>query len=114
MIQPDSKYLLWKDVPEGQRITLDLYKRCQGATEEGWIKRKAKNLINGSEGCRVAVYPGISWHDSYAPCPNPVFWDELCYSHHPTKHKKPIPWWKHIKLQSPVKWGSDDTTDVPG
>ena len=41
----------------------------------------------------------------WGQCNNGIWDDGFCYSHHPTKHKKPIPWWKRIKLQSPVKWG---------
>ena len=100
---------LWMDVPVNKRTTIDTSTR--------------------NKGCRAAVR-GRGWW----PCSSGL-WSEsayFCYQHRSgdaSRFEKltfrwvaapgseiitPLPWWKRIKLQSPVKWGSDDTANLPG
>ena len=106
MIQPDSKYLLWKDVPAEDYAPIH------------WRTPERSALVRGQ--CKAAArysrqkYKYWEGGPKWGQCNNGIWDDGFCYSHHPTKHKKPVPWWKRIKLQSPVKWGSDDSANLPG
>ena len=85
---------LWMDVPVDQRTTIDTPTR--------------------NKGCRAAVRYRGWW-----PCSSGL-WTEsayFCYQHRSGdasrfEKPKPLPWWKRIKLQTPVKWGSDDTANL--
>jgi hypothetical protein len=97
MTQPDPKYLLWKDVPEEDYAPLE------------WRIPEDRTSVRGE--CKAAtIYSRQKFkywegEPKWGQCNNGIWGDEFCYAHHPTKHKKPIPWWKRIKLQAPVKWG---------
>ena len=85
---------LWMDVPVDKRTTIDTPTR--------------------NKGCRAAVR-----HRGWWPCSAGLWFESayFCYHHRSgdaSLFEKPIPWWKRIKLQPPVKWGSDDTANLPG
>ena len=85
---------LWIDTPVNQRATIDISTR--------------------NKGCRAAVKYRGWW-----PCRAGLWFESayFCYQHRhgdASRFEKPVPWWKRIKLQAPVKWGSDDTANLSG
>ena len=87
---------LWMDVPVDQRTTIDTPTRNKGCRAAG----RSRGWWPGSSGL---------WFESAYFCYHHRSGDDI-----PIEKPKPIPWWKRIKLQSPVKWGSDDTANLPG
>ena len=97
---------LWMDVPVEDYAPLRWRIPVDRASVRG--ECKAATSYNRQK------YKYWEGEPKWGQCNNGIWDGGFCYSHHPTKHKKPIPWWKRIKLQPPVKWGSDDSANLPG
>jgi len=121
---------LWMDVPVDQRVTVADLKKIWGYLDGDFddirfttyqrMWKLIRILEDPSQGCRAAVGHRTGSR-RWWPCGSGL-WNEstyFCYQHRsgddiPIEKPKPLPWWKRIKLQSPVKWGSDDSVNLPG
>jgi len=121
---------LWMDVPVDQRVTVDDLKKIWGYLDGDLNLRNYRRYIkmwrlihileDPSQGCRAAVGHRTGSR-RWWPCSSGLWRKStyFCYHHRsgddiPIEKPKPIPWWKRIKLQAPVKWGSDDSANLPG
>jgi hypothetical protein len=118
---------LWMDVPVDQRVTVADIKKIWRYDDELYFRnyrsylkmwRLIRILEDPSQGCRAAVGHRTGSR-RWWPCGSGLWSDStyFCYHHRSGDDipiEKPLPWWKRIKLQSPVKWGSDDSVNLPG
>ena len=118
---------LWMDVPVDRRVTVADIKKLWGYADDLYIRnyrsyRKMWSIIrileDPSQGCRAAVGHRTGSR-RWWPCGSGIWIDStyFCYHHRSgddSRLGKPKPWWKRIKLQPPVKWGSDDSANLPG
>ena len=111
---------LWMDVPVDHRVTVDDIKKIWGYGDDLYFRsnrsyRKMWRIIHiledPSQGCRAAVGHRTGSR-RWWPCGSGIWIDStyFCYHHRsgddiPIEKPKPLPWWKRIKLQSPVRWG---------
>ena len=121
--------ILWMDVPVDHRVTTDDIKKIWRYDDDLYLRnyrsyRKMWKIIrileDPSQGCRAAVGHRTGSR-RWWPCTAGLWIDStyFCYQHKSGdasrfEKPKPLPWWKRIKLQAPVKWGSDDTANLSG
>ena len=82
--------ILWIDTPVNQRAPID--------------------ALTWHKGCQAAVRHGRWRQRRWWPCSSGLWCESayFCYHHRhgdASRFEKPVPWWKRIKLQAPVKWG---------
>ena len=119
---------LWMDVPVDQRVTVADLKKIWGYLDGDFddirfttyqrMWKLIRILEDPSQGCRAAVGHRTGSR-RWWPCGSGLWSDStyFCYHHRSGDDipiEKPLPWWKRIKLQSPVKWGSDDSVNLSG
>ena len=119
---------LWMDVPVDQRVTVADLKKIRGYLDGDFddirfttyqrMWKLIRILEDPSQGCRAAVGHRTGSR-RWWPCGSGLWSDStyFCYHHRSGDDipiEKPLPWWKRIKLQPPVKWGSDDSANLPG
>ena len=119
---------LWMDVPVDQRVTVADLKKIWGYLDGDFddirfttyqrMWKLIRILEDPSQGCRAAVGHRTGSR-RWWPCGSGLWSDStyFCYHHRsgddiPIEKPKPLPWWKRIKLQQPVKWGSDDSDEL--
>ena len=110
---------LWMDVPVDQRVTVDDLKKIWGYLDGDFddirfttyqrMWKLIRILEDPSQGCRAAVGHRTGSR-RWWPCGSGIWINStyFCYHHRSGDDipiEKPLPWWKRIKLQSPVKWG---------